>query len=69
MIGFLPEYHAGVVVLWNCESNTPAGLLPELMDSLLALPHQDWAGLDRSERPVARKARSHRTTHPRHRKR
>jgi beta-lactamase class C len=69
MIGFLPEYHAGVVVLWNCESNTPAGLLPELMDSLLALPHEDWAGLDRTGRPVARKARPHRAAHPRHRKR
>ncbi|HEX7348758.1 MAG TPA: serine hydrolase domain-containing protein [Rhodanobacteraceae bacterium] len=55
MIGFLPEYHAGVVVLWNCESNTPAGLLPELMDALLALPHEDWAGLDH----VARRATRH----------
>ncbi|MGH8214551.1 MAG: serine hydrolase, partial [Rhodanobacteraceae bacterium] len=57
MIGFFPEYHAGVVVLWNCESNTPAGLMPELLDSLLGLPHEDWAGLDRPEHPVQRKPR------------
>ena len=57
MIGFLPEYHAGVVVLWNCESNTPAGLLPELMDALLNLPHEDWAGLNAATRPTARHPR------------
>ncbi|MGH8124632.1 MAG: serine hydrolase domain-containing protein [Rhodanobacteraceae bacterium] len=57
MIGFLPEYHAGVVVLWNCESNTPAGLMPELLDALLGLPHQDWAGLDRPEHTARRKTR------------
>ncbi|HEX7369306.1 MAG TPA: serine hydrolase domain-containing protein [Rhodanobacteraceae bacterium] len=66
MIGFLPDSHVGVVVLWNCESNTPAGLLPELMDAMLGLPHEDWAGLDRSEHP-ARKERSihHVTRHKR----
>jgi beta-lactamase class C len=52
MIGFLPKYRAGVVLLWNCESNTPAGLMPELLDALLGLPHQDWAELDRPERAV-----------------
>ena len=56
MIGFFPKYHAGVVVLWNCESDTPAGLMPMLLDALLGLPHQDWAGLDQPERP-ARKPR------------
>jgi beta-lactamase class C len=45
MIGFFPEYHAGAVVLWNCESNTPAGMMPMLLDALLGLPHRDWAGL------------------------
>jgi beta-lactamase class C len=40
-----------VVVLWNCESNTPAGLMPELLDALLGLPHQDWAELNRPDRP------------------
>ncbi len=64
MIAFFPEYHAGVVVLWNCESNTPAGLAPMLLDALLGLPHEDWAGLDRAARPVrkapARRARRRR---------
>ena len=50
MIGFFPEYHAGVVVLWNCESNTPSGLMPMLLDAFLGLKHEDWAGLDRHER-------------------
>jgi beta-lactamase class C len=57
MIGFFPKYHAGVVVLWNCESNTPAGLMPMLLDALLGLPHRDWAELDRPERPVRKHAR------------
>jgi beta-lactamase class C len=50
MIGFFPEYRAGVVVLWNCESSTPSGLMPMLLDALLGLPHEDWAGLDRAKR-------------------
>jgi beta-lactamase class C len=61
MIGFFPKYHAGVVVLWNCESNTPAGLMPMVLDALLGLRHEDWAQLDRSDRP----ARPHRTKHVR----
>jgi beta-lactamase class C len=64
MIGFLPRYHAGVVVLWNCESNTPSGLMPMLLDALLGLPHEDWAELDRPEHPARRKARHVR--HPRY---
>lgn len=64
MIAFLPKYHAGVVVLWNCESNTPTGLVPMLVDALLGLPHQDWAGLDSPERPVRHRAR--RTTRRHH---
>ncbi|HEX5353190.1 MAG TPA: serine hydrolase domain-containing protein [Rhodanobacteraceae bacterium] len=69
MIGFLPKYHAGIVVLWNCESNTPAGLMPELLDALLGLPHQDWAGLDRPEHGASRSKQSghQRVGHVRHR--
>ncbi|HET7163109.1 MAG TPA: serine hydrolase domain-containing protein [Rhodanobacteraceae bacterium] len=63
MIGFFPKYHAGAVVLWNCESNTPAGLMPELLDALLGLPHQDWAQLDRPEHPVRRHTRRSRHKH------
>lgn len=64
MIGFFPEYHAGVVVLWNCQSNTPGGLMPMLLDALLGLPHEDWAGLDRPEHPTRRNR--HTQHHSRH---
>lgn len=66
MIGFFPKYHAGVVVLWNCESNTPAGLMPMLLDDLLGLPHEDWAELNKSERPAARKPRHTRRAKRKH---
>jgi len=65
MIGFFPKYHAGVVVLWNCESNTPAGLMPMLLDDLLGLPHEDWAELNKPERP-ARKPRHTRRAKRKH---
>jgi beta-lactamase class C len=67
MIGFLPEYHTGVVVLWNCESDTPSGLMPMLLDALLGLPHQDWAGLDAPENPLTHRHR--RATRHHHAKR
>ncbi len=62
MIGFFPEYHAGAVVMWNCEDGAPAGLMPMLFDALLGLPHQDWSGLDNykradSHKPTRRHAR------------
>jgi beta-lactamase class C len=65
MIGFFPKYHAGVVVLWNCESNTPAGLMPMLLDDLLGLPHEDWAELNKPEHP-ARKPRHTRRAKRKH---
>jgi beta-lactamase class C len=46
MIGFFPKYHAGVVTLWNGTGPIPAGLMPMVFDSLLGLPHVDWAGID-----------------------
>ncbi|MGH8146734.1 MAG: serine hydrolase domain-containing protein [Rhodanobacteraceae bacterium] len=58
MIGFFPEYHTGAVVLWNCESPTPSGLMPMLFDALLGLPHQDWAGLNKVDHPARRRHRS-----------
>ena len=45
MIGFLPEQKFGVVMLWNCESATPSGLMPMLFDRYLGLPAVDWAGV------------------------
>lgn len=58
MIGFFPKYHAGVVALWNGTGPMPAGLVPMVFDSLLGLPHVDWAGVEGSMRaaPVARVA-------------
>jgi beta-lactamase class C len=56
MIGFLPKYHVGVVTLWNSDGPVPAGLMPMLIDSLLGLPHVDWAGVE-SDAPAANTAK------------
>jgi len=58
MIGFFPKYHAGVVTMWNGAGPVPAGLMPMVFDSLLGLPHMDWAGVDGPVRaaPVAKAA-------------
>ncbi|MGN2246998.1 serine hydrolase domain-containing protein [Frateuria sp. GZRR35] len=63
MIGFFPKYHTGVVTMWNAGVPTPSGLMPMVFDSLLGLPHVDWAGLEKSvtDRPRTRtRARRHR---------
>ena len=52
MIGFFPKYHAGVVTLWNAGVPAPSGLMPMVFDSLLGLPHVDWAGVE-SDPPAA----------------
>lgn len=52
MIGFLPKYHVGLVMMWNSADPLPAGLLPMVFDSLLGLPHVDWAGIE-SDAPAA----------------
>lgn len=54
MIGFLPKRRFGLVMLWNCESAAPAGMLPMLLDRYLGLPQVDWAGLDKSRRALHR---------------
>ncbi|MEZ5461304.1 serine hydrolase domain-containing protein [Dokdonella sp.] len=48
MIGFLPKQKFGVVMLWNCESAAPAGLMPMLLDRYLGLPAVDWAGVGKA---------------------
>ncbi|RDJ00413.1 class A beta-lactamase-related serine hydrolase [Dyella solisilvae] len=53
MIGFLPRYHIGVVTLWNSAGPVPGGLLPMVLDSLLGLPHVDWAGIESEAPPAA----------------
>lgn len=55
IIGFLPEYDVGMVMLWNCSCVMPAGLMPMLFDRLLGLPAVDWA--DIGEIPTSRQAR------------
>ena len=55
MIGFLPKYHVGVVTLWNSAGPVPSGLMPMVLDSLLGLPHVDWAGIE-SDVPPAKAA-------------
>jgi beta-lactamase class C len=45
MIGFVPDQKVGMVILWNCASARPAGLMPMFLDRLLGLSHRDWAGL------------------------
>lgn len=49
MIAFLPKYRFGAVMLWNCESGMPAGLMPMLLDRYLGLPQVNWAGIDKNE--------------------
>jgi len=60
MIGFLPKYHVGMVMMWNSADPLPAGLLPMVFDSLLGLPHVDWAGIE-SDAPAAHTAAKGRT--------
>jgi beta-lactamase class C len=58
MIGFFPKYHAGVVTLWNSTGPMPSGLMPMVFDSLLGLPHVDWAGVESPEPAKAAPART-----------
>ena len=52
MISFFPKYHAGVVTMWNSAGAVPSGLMPMVLDSMLGLPHVDWADVEGSA-PVA----------------
>lgn len=45
MIGFLPEYRIGLVMLWNCNCRAPSGLMPMFFDRVLDLPSTNWAKL------------------------
>ncbi len=56
MIGFFPKYHAGVVTMWNAPSPVPVGLMPMVLDSMLGLPHQDWAQIEGPARAPAKAA-------------
>jgi beta-lactamase class C len=45
MLAMLPESNLGVAILWNSDSNLPAGLLPTILDRALNLPAQPWLDL------------------------
>lgn len=57
MIAFFPKTRFGAVMLWNCETALPSGLLPMLLDRYLGLPEVDWAGLDAPVVPAPKRAR------------
>jgi beta-lactamase class C len=57
MIGFFPKYHAGVITMWNSTGPTPSGLMPMVFDSLLDLPHVDWADIEGSANKPAEKTK------------
>jgi beta-lactamase class C len=44
MMALLPEQEFGIVVLWNCESGVPGGVVPTVVDNFLGLPAVDWLG-------------------------
>ena len=46
LIAFLPDYRFGTVLMWNCESALPAGLLPMLLARSQGLPEVNWAGIE-----------------------
>jgi beta-lactamase class C len=67
MIAFFPKYHIGMVSLWNSPGAIGTDLMPMVFDSMLGLPHVDWAGVESD--PPANKAPakpSHRKRHNQH---
>ncbi len=50
MMGILPDKRFGIVLMWNCESVAPSGLLATALDEALGLPSRDWTGLDQAPR-------------------
>ena len=53
MIVGLPEKNAGLVLMWNSETNLPTGLVPTLLDRWLNQPEHDWLELHRYQpKPV-----------------
>jgi beta-lactamase class C len=69
MIGFFPRYHAGVVTMWNAGVPTPSGLMPMVFDSLLGLPHVDWAGIEKDGPARTTPAQPRKGRSSRHRRR
>ena len=46
MIAFFPKYHVGMVSMWNSPGAIGTDLMPMVFDSMLGLPHVDWAGVE-----------------------
>jgi beta-lactamase class C len=69
LIAFFPKYRFGVVMLRDSPGLTPAAVVPMLFDSVLGLPHEDWAGVEHPL-PVkkARPTRHHRSRARHHRR-
>lgn len=57
IMALLPEEDLGIVILWNCESAVPSGLLPTFLDAYLGLPYRDWLNLSSFQKPKPAAAR------------
>lgn len=55
MIVGLPEKNAGMVLMWNSETNLPTGLVPTLLDRWLNQPEHDWLELHRYQTKSAKR--------------
>ncbi|MDO1527657.1 serine hydrolase domain-containing protein [Fulvimonas sp. R45] len=64
LIGFFPKYRFGVVMLRDSPGLTPSEVVPMLFDSVLGLPHEDWAGVEHAP-PAKRAAPRRRVRHRR----
>lgn len=53
MIAFFPKYHVGMVSMWNSPGSVGTDLMPMVFDTMLGLPHVDWAGVE-SDPPANR---------------
>ena len=46
MIAFFPKYRIGMVSMWNSPGAVGTDLMPMVFDTMLGLPHVDWAGVE-----------------------
>jgi beta-lactamase class C len=63
MIAFFPKYHVGMVSMWNSPGSIGTDLMPMVFDSMLGLPHVDWAGVE-GDPPANKAAPKGRRRHP-----
>lgn len=60
MIAFFPKYRIGMVSLWNSPGAIGTDLMPMVFDSMLGLPHVDWAGVEGEPPANQAPAKTHR---------